>query len=325
MAKTIGATELIYHGPDEPEPYINTPRNLIEVDPSDPNPPSAWVRITRIYLRDLARRPASANRDGKWKIRVDHVRKMLGLSEKRWVTIRRELEARGLYRAEKTRTVKGKWEWQHHVFETPRFPHPPVSGGWGTIPPKTVDGRTTDAEVRDIRSTTPRTTTPRSSSIARTRDSVAGAAAEKPKQQGQERPSGIKCYDNDDHRKAERIEATYPCEEISDGVAVARKKLNSKGKPLQPTPGVVEAEILLARAAREQAERTKTRGGTGCSPPVPPNRSLREELQYIDQMHAYGRFTDAEREQQRVAAKSKFAGQRNEVKLAPCTTMVARH
>jgi hypothetical protein len=95
---------------------------------------------------------------------------------------------------------------------------------------------------------------------SRARDPAISAAAEKnTKPHGRERSSGITCYDDNDHQSAERIESTYTAEEIHAAVATAKKKLNNRGNPLKPTPGVVETEVLLARSAFEQAARSKAR------------------------------------------------------------------
>lgn len=64
------------------------------------------------------------------------------------------------------------------------------------------------------------------------------------------RQSGIVCWTDADQQAAEEVEATYTSPEITAAVAVAKAKMNKRGKPLSPTPGVVENEILLARAAQ---------------------------------------------------------------------------
>ena len=138
----------------------------------------------------------------------------------------------------------------------------------------------------------------------------AAAAAPKKNDPRRDRPSGIVCYTEDDPTKAERVEATYTADEISAGLKSARQKLNGRGKPLQPTPGVVEDEILLARAAdRKKAERAKS--GTGCSPPVPVSvtNTLQNELAYLRQMFEYGKLTEAALAEMKAAARARFGAQ----------------
>lgn len=139
--------------------------------------------------------------------------------------------------------------------------------------------------------------------------SKAAAAAPKKNDPRRVRPSGIVCYTEDDPMEAERVEATYSPDEISTGLKSARQKLNGRGKPLQPTPGVVEAEILLTRADRKKAE--QARSGTGCSPPVPVSvtNTLQNELAYLRQMHEYGQLTAAEFDERKAAAQARFAPQ----------------
>jgi hypothetical protein len=188
--------------------------------------------------------------------------------------------------------------------------------GGGSVSPPPARRQNDTTPVTGVSPTPVTPLSPESSSITiigsssmdsnpRGNEPKAAATDRQKKVQGRERPSGIISYDDEDSVKAERVEATYTSEEISTAVKSARQKLNGRGKPLQPTPGTVEAEILLARAELKKAERAKA--GTGCSPPVPLTRTLDDDLKYINQMFGYGQISEAERLQQQAAAIAKWA------------------
>lgn len=90
-------------------------------------------------------------------------------------------------------------------------------------------------------------------------DAAANGVQQKVRQSKVTRPSGIVCWNEDDLAAAPGIETTYLSEEIAAGVVAAKQKMTKVGKPQSPTPGVVENEILLARAAREEAARARAR------------------------------------------------------------------
>lgn len=94
------------------------------------------------------------------------------------------------------------------------------------------------------------------------------------------RASGIITYLRSDAPEAVRIEATYDPAEIAAGTTAARSRLNRRGNPTEPTPGVVEREILHVRAAGEATKLAKTREESG---PVAEARARRQKL---DEPHA---------------------------------------
>src|SRR6185312_5075064 len=87
-AMSGSGTCLTYVDRTKPDPYIMSPRDMIEYDEASPLTPTA--RLVRMYLHDLSRRPG-------WKIYVAQVQRALGLSPGVWVRARRELEAAGYY------------------------------------------------------------------------------------------------------------------------------------------------------------------------------------------------------------------------------------
>lgn len=89
---------------------------------------------TRLVLGWLIGRP-----DG-WEVRVGHVQHVLGLSERRWVTVRKELEALGYLRQIRRRNAEGKFLWEHIVSDTPMISDPEPEGDESSIPPKPQDG-----------------------------------------------------------------------------------------------------------------------------------------------------------------------------------------
>ena len=113
---------------------------------------------TRLVLGWLIGRP-----DG-WEVRVGHVQRKLGLSERRWVTVRKELEALGYLRQIRRQQADGKFVWEHIVFDTPMvgapepettIPPKPQDGSktQQTIPPKTMDGSPMHGQCGDITTT----------------------------------------------------------------------------------------------------------------------------------------------------------------------------
>ncbi|MGN6120561.1 MAG: hypothetical protein ACTHOA_12710 [Rhodanobacter sp.] len=253
---------LTYVDRAKPDPFIMSPRDMIEYDETRPLSPTA--RLVRMYLHDLSRRPG-------WTIYVAQVQRALGLSPGAWVRARRELEAAGYYRAQRTQAPgSGKWEWWHFVY---RDPHELPSAAKKTIPPNSMDGSSIHGFTADKRTTTLRSTTTRSS-ITQTHDSAASAAANdrrraKPQPKvWQVRPSGIVCWYPDDHASAEIIEATTPPDVLAATVVAIR----AVGK--DPVPGLVMREGQRARAMRDKAEKAKAREASG---PLAEARKRRAE------------------------------------------------
>ncbi|MFA6230745.1 MAG: hypothetical protein WC617_11345 [Rhodanobacter sp.] len=286
MAKSSPATHVHYHRPDTPEPYVIAPVAMVEYDPERPLSPAA--RLVRIFLRALATRP-------RWTIYIAHVQRAMHITEAKWVSVRRELEAQGYYRAVKLRTPEGKWEWQHHIYEIPMDP-----ANAKTIPPETGNGGTMDGQAGDTRSPTPCITTSRSS-IAREREPAPPAAAGMQKSKVKRVLHGMVCWCADEVADAERIAATYEPEDVAAAVA---QLLAGKSYP-----GHVEAAIQSNIKARKDLG-AANRGHRGTSMKDPIETPLQSEMRYIEQMHRYGRFTDDERDRERAKAIAKH-GSRN--------------
>jgi len=85
---------------------------------------------TRLVLGWLIGRP-----DG-WEVRVGHVRRTLGLTERRWAKARNEMEECGYLQQIQRRDKRGKFIWEHIVSDSPTT----------SIPPKPRDGKTMDGK-----------------------------------------------------------------------------------------------------------------------------------------------------------------------------------
>lgn len=244
-------TQLTYVDRPQPEPYIMTPRDMIEQNKAKPL--SMTARVVRIYLHDLSKRPG-------WKIYVTHVQRALDLSAGAWARARKELEVAGYYRAERLQDpATGKWMWRHIIYRDPIAPTPSPKE---SIPPKPMDGPSSSGHSGDIRTLTSSLTTKRSSrSYART--SVVSAAANDQRRvhpqnkTWRERPSGIVCWYPADHDFAREIEANFQPDEI----AAAAKVIRSAGK--DPVPGLVKKEVERARTSRQKAEQAEMRKASG--------------------------------------------------------------
>jgi hypothetical protein len=281
MAERPKTTQLHYHGPDRPEPYAIVPVAMFEYDPSRPLSPAA--RLVRIFLRVLAYRPG-------WTIYVSHVQRAMRISEAKWASVRRELEAQGYFRSVRSRTADGKWEWQHHVFEAPVNP-----GVAKAIPPEAGDGGSMDGQQGNTHSLTVRITTPRSS-IARERRPVPAAAVGAREPKVKRVVHGMVCWSAAEAADAERIAAVHAPGDVAAAIA---------GLPAGKSfPGHVEAAIHSKISARTGSGAARpVHGGAGTKGFV--ESALLRDLRYIEQMHAYGKFSDEARDQERAMAIAK--------------------
>ncbi|WP_153116906.1 hypothetical protein [Rhodocyclus tenuis] len=97
----------------------------------------------RLVLAWLLGRPTD------WEIRIGHMCRVLGLTEKTWPRIRDELRAAGFFESERTRRKEGegmgRFEWRNAVTDAPLYAIPPKRGNGSTIPPKSMDGKRMDA------------------------------------------------------------------------------------------------------------------------------------------------------------------------------------
>lgn len=257
-------TQLTYVDRPQPEPYIMTPRDMIEQNKS--RPLSMTARVVRIYLHDLSKRPG-------WRIYVTHVQRALDLSPGVWARARRELEAAGYYRAERLQDpATGKWMWRHFIYRDPIAPSPSPKE---SIPPKPMDGPSSSGHSGDIRTLSSSLTTKRSSR-SHGGTSVASAAANDQRRvhvqnkKWRERPSGIVCWYPGDHDFAQEIEASIQPDEIAAAVEVIR----AAGK--DPVPGLVKKEVERARASRHKAQQAELRKASG---PLAEAKRWRAEME----------------------------------------------
>jgi hypothetical protein len=91
-------------------------------------------------------------RSDDFQIQIKYMIEKLGLSDKTWPRVRRELMARGFFRQIKRKNGDGKFEWTQEVTDAPLYDQPPPlpKGGMETIPPKCRDGESRDAKGGDI-------------------------------------------------------------------------------------------------------------------------------------------------------------------------------
>lgn len=154
---TAPAREIHVHIRD---PWASVPIRLMEAGCGL----SSEARLALIYMLDLGRRPG-------WTIYVSQVQRALGYGPRRWPRIRRELEARGYFRARRGHAENGDWSWTYHIFDTPDG-IPPSS-----IPAECMDADCIDADRLDRRSSTSRRSTSKRAAVARTREQPAASAA----------------------------------------------------------------------------------------------------------------------------------------------------
>lgn len=76
-----------------------------------------------------------AGRSDGFQVRIGPMCRMLGLSEARWLTVRKDLQRIGWWQSYRRQTSSGKIAWCHEFKDTP-----PAAA---TIPQKTMDGQTT--------------------------------------------------------------------------------------------------------------------------------------------------------------------------------------
>lgn len=91
-------------------------------------------------------------RSDDFQIQIKYMIEKLGLSDKTWPRVRRELIARGFFRQIKHKNDDGKFEWTQEVTDAPFYDQPPLlpKGGMESIPPKRRDGEGRDAKGGDI-------------------------------------------------------------------------------------------------------------------------------------------------------------------------------
>lgn len=264
-------------GPDEQ--YAQVPQEVI----TDPALGHAAVRVWAYCWLVTGRK--------HWILRKSDICARVGVGDNAWTKAIRELTRAGLYELRRDRFPAGSVDADgdscggqtriEHVIYWPGFGPTGPSHSISTAPPKTGRRRTASPKAGGRRSTPGNTAVRREGGLStykeininqeaeasRARDVVANAAASGMQQivrpRKVTRPSGIVCWNEDDLTAAPGIEATYRPEEVTAGVAAAKKKMTKTGKPQSPTPGVVENEILLARAAHEKAKRAKAQEEVG--------------------------------------------------------------
>lgn len=91
-------------------------------------------------------------RSADFQIQIKYMIEKLGLSDKTWPRVRRELVARGFFQQIKYKNPNGKFVWRQEVTDAPLYDQsPPLpKGGMDSIPPKCRDGEGRDAKGGDI-------------------------------------------------------------------------------------------------------------------------------------------------------------------------------
>lgn len=90
-------------------------------------------------------------RSADFKLHVWHVRKTFRLSEKKWVSLRRNLQQEGYYWQGKERGLDGRFVWTNIVSDQAEFSLPPRKPGDGKPSPQNPwDGKPSDGNCRDI-------------------------------------------------------------------------------------------------------------------------------------------------------------------------------
>lgn len=91
-------------------------------------------------------------RPENWQIQIHYMMDQLGLTDKTWPRIRRELIHYGYFTQTRHRDPKdGKFVWVQEVTDAPLYETPSLpQGGMEPIPPKRMDGNRRDAKGEDI-------------------------------------------------------------------------------------------------------------------------------------------------------------------------------
>lgn len=102
--------------------------------------PDALLEDRRLSLAARAVAGWMLGRPPAWRLMLGHMKYNLGISDKQWTGIRKELTAAGYYSQKKERGVsatgkQGVWKWTHTVTDDPIF----------SIPPFCMDGERTHA------------------------------------------------------------------------------------------------------------------------------------------------------------------------------------
>jgi len=99
-------------------------------------------------------------REDGWEIRIGHMCRVLGLTDKSWPRIRDELRSAGFFESTRLKADGGRFEWRNAVTDAPLYAIPPKRGDGSalaaqhsrnsaaasTIPPKRMDGGSRDAD-----------------------------------------------------------------------------------------------------------------------------------------------------------------------------------
>jgi len=117
--------------------------------------PDALLEDKRLSLSARAVLGWMLGRPPGWKISLEHLKSVLGVSDKVWPRIRDELANTGYYQQDRQRGVskrgkKGVWVWEHVITDAPLLSIPPIGRGGESIPPVCIDGGCRDARGGDI-------------------------------------------------------------------------------------------------------------------------------------------------------------------------------
>lgn len=117
--------------------------------------PDALLEDKRLSLSARAVLGWMLGRPPGWKISLEHMKSVLGVSDKVWPRIRDELANAGYYQQDRQRGVskrgkKGVWVWEHVITDAPLLSIPPIGRDGESIPPFCIDGGCRDARGGDI-------------------------------------------------------------------------------------------------------------------------------------------------------------------------------
>jgi len=185
----------------------------------------------RVALAWLLGRPTG------WQVRVGHLCRVLGLTDRTWPRSRKELEMAGFFRQERRRGAGNQFEWVHLVTDAPLYADQtpiPTERGDGAIHTVCRDAGRIDAHRGDI-------------AAQGGAEQKAAAARRLPddRKRRRERPSGIVTWSADDAAEAQRIEEAFEVAAIAEAVA----SVGRAGK--DPVPGLVARELKRQRRNRD--------------------------------------------------------------------------
>lgn len=112
--------------------------------------PDDILEDNRISLDARAVLGWMVGRHPDWKLYIRQMQHILGMTEGKWKSIRKELETNGYYRQERVQLPSGKLYWRKYVTDVPESPSPDLPPMVKTTGGKSMDGFPTGGETGDI-------------------------------------------------------------------------------------------------------------------------------------------------------------------------------